>query len=329
MERVAVVGAAGFVGRNLAAALLGVGGLRITCVDVVPLAARNMIGEAGRSSTGERIEHVVADVSSADDCRRVLDGCDTVFHMAAILSQRVTEDCARGFRVNVLGAWNVMDACANLGAKLVLSSSASGVYGRPPSDLLIDESTAFWHAGIPVGTAAYGSAKLVAEYNASLLAGQYPKFRWVALRYTSVYGVGQHAVGRNTMTMSDNIDRVIAGVPPVVADAPERVFDYVHVRDVAHANLCAATAPDEALGRAYIVASGRSVSVIELARSIARLGPSYHEPQVIAGTGSATWPGLRYRTEAAERGLGFRAAVRLEDGLREMYALRKSGASGS
>jgi len=324
-QSIAVIGGAGFVGRHIVAALVAEGRGKVRSIDIVPLCERTaalaLLPEGGRSG----VEHVEADITKSDVCSELLEGCSAVFHTAAMLSLSVASNPAAGFSLNVIGSWNVSLAAAKAGIGLILSSSV-GVYGRPPEGI-VDEKTPFWHCDTPYGTAAYGAGKLLAEYNAFLLSEHYPAFRWIGLRYSSVYGYGQHANGRHTREFLGNFDRVLAGNPPIVSGRPDKLNDYLHVRDAARANLCALDAPVAAWGQSYIVASGRVVTSIELARMVCAFGTGRLEPIVNQSEGEG-WRGPRYNCAKAKKLLGFAAEVPLEAGLHEIYEGRK-GLSGT
>src|SRR5262249_57840705 len=64
--------------------------------------------------------------------------------------------------------------------------------------------------------------------------------------------------------------RLLNGRPPLIFEDGRQRRDFVHVSDVAQANLAAAVAPDAALYRAYNIGTGHSLTVLELARLIAR-----------------------------------------------------------
>ena len=137
MQRALVTGGTGFIGSNLARALLERGwNVRILRRPNSDLRA---IGKAA-------VEHVIGDVTDGDSLEQAMRGCDTVFHTAAIVSYWKRER-KRMYEVNIGGTQNVVEACRAAGvAKLVHTSSIAAVGPTPPG-VLADESTPFlWEA---------------------------------------------------------------------------------------------------------------------------------------------------------------------------------------
>jgi dTDP-L-rhamnose 4-epimerase len=135
-----------------------------------------------------------------------------------------------------------------------------------------------------------------------------------ALRYHNVYGPG---LPRNTP---------YAGVAAIFATAvnagsPVRVFedggqrrDFVHVDDVARANLAALDAPVDAAG-AYSVASGRIVTILDVAEAMAAAAGSASTVEVVGGYRLGDVRHVTASAEKAATGLGFTARITIEEGL--------------
>jgi dTDP-L-rhamnose 4-epimerase len=339
--RVLVTGGAGFVGSHVVDLLVSAGH------EVVSFDRLHPRAHAGRPTyLCDDVEHIDADLAdpeSAGVLDRALDGVDAVCHQAAMVGLgRELGDVVDYVRDNDLGTAALLAALARHRrvGRLVLASSMV-VYGeggyrcpehgpirpgpRPPSRL---EAGQFEppcpRCGADLGPVAvtedtppdprsvYAATKLHQEHLAAAcaLAGGPPV---TALRYHNVYGprmprdtpyAGVAAIFRSALA---------AGRPPQVLEDGGQRRDFIHVTDVARANLLALTAPDPVQG-ALNVASGDPRTVGEMASVLAAAmgGPA---PEVVCG-----WrPGdVRHvfasPTLAAER-LGFRASVGFAEGM--------------
>ena len=133
MRTILVTGATGFLGSNLAAALVREGAyvriLRRTASDL-------------RALEGIDVEHRIGDVRDLDSLGRAMRGCDTVFHAAALVSywRRQRDEL---FATNIRGTANVVDACLRLGIEKLVHTSSVAAVGFESDGSLADESTAF------------------------------------------------------------------------------------------------------------------------------------------------------------------------------------------
>ncbi len=138
-----------------------------------------------------------------------------------------------------------------------------------------------------------------------------------ALRYHNVYGPRMPRDTPYAGVASIFRSALEAGRAPRVFEDGGQRRDFVHVRDVAHANVLALTAPEPAPG-AFNVATGRPASVGDMARALASVtGDRAVEPVV---TGAYRRGDVRHVFASAERArevLGFSARIDLEAGMRD------------
>jgi UDP-glucose 4-epimerase len=201
----------------------------------------------------------------------------------------------------VVGTFNVIEAAHEAGAKKVVFSSASSVYGD--TDETMDESHPLdaW--------TMYGASKIAGEYFLRAFKDAVG-LDFVILRYMNVYGPRQ-AGGLIPAVLR----RLLAGEPPTVAGDGSQSFDFVHVADVAAANLAVMEA--DVSGEAFNVGSGEEVSVREIVERLieltgAAVEPVYDLEQRVL---------MRRRVGSNEklvRAVGWRPAYDLTSGLRDV-----------
>jgi dihydroflavonol-4-reductase len=160
MGPILVTGATGFVGRHLAQALLAEGASVRALVELTSMGA----------------EIVRVDLLDGATVRKALDGCQTVFHLAAqMLAPGVSRK--RYFSINIDGTRNLAAGCARAGVQRLVFASSSGVYGvirHPPADedYAINPTSAYreskWRAEQAVRDALQGTA---CEYVIARLSG--------------------------------------------------------------------------------------------------------------------------------------------------------------
>jgi len=112
------------------------------------------------------------------------------------------------------------------------------------------------------------------------------------------------------------MERIAAGQPPLIFGDGSQTMDFVYIEDVARANVLAARA--DVTDQVFNVASGTETSLSELAQALVRVMGSALQPEYGPERKVNPVPRRLADTRAAERQIGFRAQVRLEDGLRQL-----------
>jgi UDP-glucose 4-epimerase len=246
-----------------------------------------------------------------NDRRLVADlteGVDVVFHLAAIRITQCAQEPRLALETLVDGTFTVLEAAAAANvAKVVLSSSAS-VYGLAERFPTTERHHPYNNDTF------YGAAK---EFDEAMLRGFHAMYGldYVALRYFNVYGPRMDVYGRYTEVFIRWMERIARGEPPLIFGDGTDTMDFVHVHDIARANVLAARAP---VGEGvYNIASSTETSLRGLADALLAAMDSDLVPE--HGPARATGGGVSRRLadiSAAARDLGWRPEIELAAGLR-------------
>jgi UDP-glucose 4-epimerase len=309
-QRALITGGAGFIGSHVADAFVAAQ-WDVTVADNLSTGRRENVPDAAT--------FVDIDVTSPDAIRLVRDGrFDVICHLAAQIDVRKSvTDPVHDAAINVLGTLNIVEAVRASGGagrtRVIFSSTGGALYGDFVSPPTVE--TAPKDPQSP-----YGIAKLSAEYYLAYYARLHA-LDTVALRYANVYGPRQDPHGEAGV-VAIFCSRILEGRPLTVFGDGRQTRDYVFVKDVARANLAAATRnlpPAGALdARGFNIGTGVETSVLDLARGLNRAAqataPIEHAP---ARTGEQQRSSLVV-TKAAEQ-LGWRPTVSLDAGLAETF----------
>jgi nucleoside-diphosphate-sugar epimerase len=298
---VLVTGGAGFIGSHLVDDLLD-RGAEVRVLDDFSTGRRENLRQCAK-----RIELIEGDIRDVEICRRACAGAHYVFHEAALGSvPRSMEDPARTLAVNVAGTANVFAAARDAGVARVVYASSSSVYGD--SERLPKCEGQEGRALSP-----YALSKQMDELLADTFARCFG-MTLVGLRYFNVYGPRQDPNGPYAAVVPRFFAACSTGQPPTIFGDGSQSRDFTFVGDVVRANLLAASASELSGARVFNIGAGGATTVTDLAWHIIRasgasLEPAYATPR--AGDVAHS----KADASAAERDLGFRANVTLNQGL--------------
>ena len=305
-----VLGGASQVGSTIAEQLLAEGARDVVLLDNL------MLGDAGTMESmlaDARCRFVRGDVLRLNELYDVCEAADGVFAVAAYMASSIGQNPWAAMDVNIRGLQNALEACRMRGVKKVVISSSASVYGAPEDDPTHEASPLRWDA-LPPAMALYCASKVVGEGLARLYRDQYG-LDFVALRYTAVYGERQHRRALVGGHIAESCERIRNGQPPVIEGDGSHVHDYVHVVDVARANLLAMESAVS--GEGINICGGEAVSqrrIVEIALAAAgsALEPESARPQRSQAAGRCARQ--HYSGEKARRLLGLGAADRHRGG---------------
>lgn len=245
-ELVLVTGGAGFIGSHLVEALLR-RGKRVRVLDDLSQGRREWVAEGA--------EFIEGDIRDLGACRNACNGCAGVFHLAAMSRSAASLDnielCTS---VNVQGTQNVLIAAKEAGARKVIYSGSSTYYGNRPAPHREDLPGDFLNF--------YGLTKYVGEEYCRMFDGLYG-LPSVVLRYFNVYGPRQPEEGAYALVLGIFLKLAADGKPLLIHGDGSQSRDFVHVRDVAEANIAAYESPLRAV--CLNIGSGAGISVKEIA----------------------------------------------------------------
>jgi UDP-glucose 4-epimerase len=298
--KVLVTGGAGFIGSSLVRGLLDRG-------DDVRVLDNFSTGNRANLA-GLELEIVEGELRSYERVHNAVRGVEIVYHLGALGSvPRSVQDPLTSSAVNIEGTLNVLLAARDEGIRRVVFSSSSSIYGSggelPRTEAMVAD---------PISP--YGVAKLAAERYCVSFSRVYHGYETVVLRYFNVFGPRQDPGSQYAGVVPLFITRIAAGEPITIFGDGEQSRDFTYIANVVDATVRAGEA-EGASGRIFNVAAGAPASVNQLADAVGRIlgkpvEKRYEEPR--AGDVRDSWADVG----EAERVLGYRATVDLEQGLR-------------
>jgi UDP-glucose 4-epimerase len=304
-KKALVTGGAGFIGSHLVDALVAEK-CRVVVLD-------NLF--SGHLSNLEpfkdRITFLRGDIRQQDILEEAAEGCDVIFHLAAVVSvQQTIAQPVESTEVNAIGTLNVFEAARSQQVPRVVFSSSCAVYGDDPRLPKVEIMN-------PKPASPYAVQKLAAEYHARIY---YELFglETVSLRYFNVFGPRQDPSSPYSGVISLFMTRAVSSKPPVIYGDGQQSRDFVYVKDVVTANLLAAAMKDPR-GRIFNIGTGNQVTINRLWEAIAslsgqtKLKPSYEPAR--AGDILHSCAGMDFTKSE----LKFDPGYSLEQGLERTY----------
>ncbi len=263
-----ITGGAGFIGSNIADALLA-RGEQVRIVD--------------NFSTGKRenIEHLrgqidLMEMSITDlpALHKAMRGVDYVLHEAALPSvPRSIRDPLECHEMAATGTLNVLLAAHEAGVKRVVYAASSSAYGdKLPGEFKREDMR-------PEPLSPYAAAKLAGENYCSAFYNTYG-LQTVSLRYFNVFGPRQDPTSEYSAVIPLFITKMIDDARPTIFGDGLQSRDFTYIDNVVHGNLLACTA-EKAAGQVINMACGQRSTLLDLVASLNRMLGKSIEPYFV------------------------------------------------
>ncbi|MBM4133157.1 MAG: NAD-dependent epimerase/dehydratase family protein [Nitrospira sp.] len=349
--KILVTGGAGFVGSHTVDLLLEQGHEVVVVDNLDPQVHGTVSGSPPNLAAHERnarLRFIRGDVRDAAVLTPAMAGVEAVLHLAAAVG--VGQSMYQPYHycsVNEVGTAQVLDVLVNTKTavrKLVVASSMS-IYGEgtyacrtcgevyPQTRQAEDLSAGKWEirctrcaafvTPLPTGetkplvpTSIYAIGKKTQE-ELVLCFGKAYQLPSVALRYFNIYGPRQSLNNPYTGVGAIFMSRLMNGKPPIIFEDGGQSRDFIHVRDIARANVLALTTPGGDY-QAMNVGCGRSVSVLQVYQMLAGILNVSIAPTIAGKFRAGDIRHCYSDPSLATRLLGWEPQVKLEEGLRDL-----------
>lgn len=256
MSHILVTGGAGFIGSNLTEALLE----RDHSVTVLDNFATGHIENLLPiiKKYGSRLKLIVGDIRNLDDCRKAVEGCEYVFHEAALGSvPRSIKDPITTNEVNIGGFLNMLVTSRDAGVKRFIFAASSSTYGDSASLPKVEDII-----GRPLSP--YAITKYVDELYADVFARTYG-VEYIGLRYFNVFGRRQDPNGAYAAVIPLFVKKLLNHEQPVINGDGEYSRDFTYIDNVIEMNIRAmSTNNPEAVNQIYNTAFGERTTLNQL-----------------------------------------------------------------
>ncbi len=252
MKRILITGGSGFIGSHIAEYFNGKAEIRIL---------DNLRSGYRRNLDGLDVEFIEGDVRDRAAVARAVEGCDHVFHLAAMVSVPESmfkiEECVD---INVNGLLVVLEESAKAGVEKLCFSSSAAIYGDNPVVPKVETM-------LPEPKSPYAITKLDGEFYCNLFT-QNGKLKTACLRYFNVFGPRQDPKSAYAAAVPIFTAKAVAGEDITVFGDGEQTRDFIYVKDIVEANVFMA---EHDFTGVYNIAYGGSITINDLVARIVKV----------------------------------------------------------
>ncbi len=268
--RILITGGAGFIGSNLAEALLK--DERVNFVRVLDNLSTGFLHNLESFQSHQSLEFMKGDIRDYETCLRACEGIDAITHQAALGSvPRSINDPLTTNNVNITGTLNVFTAAKEKKIKRIVYAASSSTYGDHPGLPKVEDII-----GRPLSP--YAVTKYVNELYARVYADLY-ELELVGLRYFNIFGPRQNPNGAYAAVIPLFMNAVIHGEPPTINGDGNHSRDFTFVSNAVQANSKALFTDNKAaLNQVYNIACGEQTTLNQLFDSIKQAANSDLQP---------------------------------------------------
>lgn len=258
-----ITGGAGFIGSHLAEKLVE---LKASVTILDDLSTGNL---QNLTNITNKINFIHGSITSSQDCKKAALNQEIVFHLAAMTSVPESvinpEKCNN---INVVGTFNMLEACRINNVKKFILSSSSAVYGNTES--VCNETTEC----NPLSP--YGYSKLINEIYCKQYSTLF-NINTVALRYFNVFGPRQNPNASYAAVVAKFKYQLEYNLPIEIFGDGKQLRDFVPVERVVQANLNLAQNAQILSGEVFNIATGESITLLELVDILKKDFPDYNK----------------------------------------------------
>ena len=309
-SNILITGGAGFIGSNLAEALLADD--RIAKVRVLDNLSNGFRHNIEEFLEREDFEFIEGDIRDYETCLSACRGMDLVSHQAALGSvPRSIKDPITTNTVNIGGTLNIFNAVKELGISRIVFAASSSTYGDSEGLPKVEHTI-----GKPLSP--YAITKLVNELYADVFAKTYENFEYIGLRYFNIFGPKQDPHGAYAAVIPLFMKAALENRAANINGDGSYSRDFTYIENAVQANINALfTENDEALNEIYNVACGQRTTLTKLWKSICNAMAKNIEPNYRANR-AGDIPHSLANIEKAKKKLNYNPEVQIQEGIQKL-----------
>lgn len=276
-----ITGGAGFIGSHLAEELVKKGA-KVTILDNLSTGKIDNL-----NTIQNKIDFINGSITDFNICKKATENKKIIFHLAALTSvpESVTNP-TKCHEININGTFNILEAARQNNIEKFIFSSSSAVYGQ--TDEICDENMNC----NPISP--YGYSKLLGEYYTKQYSEIY-NIKTVILRYFNVFGPRQDPNSSYAAAIAKFKYQLSNNLPIYIHGDGKQLRDFVPIERVIEANINLAEHAEKISGNIFNIATGKSISILELIEILKKDYPEYNQSLVF----SPARPGDTYVSKAS------------------------------
>ncbi len=310
MYKILITGGAGFIGSNLADALLN--REDVALVRVMDNFSTGSRANIDHLTGNNKFELQEADICDYEACIQACTGIDLISHQAALGSvPRSIKDPLTTNHVNITGTLNIFNAAREKGIQRVIYAASSSTYGNHPGLPKVEDAI-----GEPLSP--YAVTKYVNELYARVFARLY-NMQFIGLRYFNIFGPRQNPAGPYAAVIPLFMEAALKGTAPVINGDGLTSRDFTFVANAVNANqLALFTTAAEAVNQVYNIACGEQTTLVELYNHICQFA-GVTIPPVFGSERAGDVKHSLADISKAGKLLGYTPAVTVKTGLEQTF----------
>ena len=303
-----VTGGAGFIGSHLVDMLLREDIAKIVVFDNFTRGGTHNLEEAIKDDRLELFEEK-GDLTHQREVDKATRNIDGIFHLASLSLPYCQKYPRSALDVNIVGTFNLLDACIKNNVKRIVFTSSSSIYGNAVYSPM-DEKHPLEYRDIYAATKIAGEALFRSFYFKYNLA-------YISLRFMNIYGPRLDYNGAYVAVIMKIIARLEQDLNPIIYGDGSQSFDFVFVEDACRSLILGMIS--SLTCNSYNISSGKQISILDLCKKIQKIMNKNLPIEFINKDEDKHLVTNRIGSiEKAKSDLGFEAIISLEEGLRKI-----------